>query len=170
MVVDIVDAQNRPVGTVKRRDIFKTPGGFRTVHAFIFSSQGELLLQQQARTRERAPLSWGSSVAAYLFAGESYEQAAARRIEQELGVRLANLKLVGVVKVDDLGHDKFVGLVECQSDGPFQPDSKHIERLQFTPRGKIDQSRRKGEVTFTPTFLLLWRLYRRSSGQSSPKP
>ena len=164
MLIDLVDSRNRPVGKVKRKDVFTVPGGFRTVHVFITNSEGHLLLQQQSRSRDRAPLTWGSSVAAYMFAGESYEEAARRRIQQELGVDDFELEVVGTIKVDDLGHDKFVGLVVGHSEGPFQHDRTHIERLEFVSPRDIDRRIRSGAIAVTPTFKALWRFFKERHG------
>ena len=169
MVIDAVDHRNRPIGTIMRKDVFKSSLGFRTVHVFIFNSSGQLLVQQQSRKRDRAPLSWGSSVAAYLFAGESYESAARRRVWQELGVKPGNLRLVGTVKTRDLGHDKFVGLVTGVWDGRFHFDHNHIEKLEFLAPQDIQRVMREGTWTFTPTFVSLFKFYRRNRGKSSPR-
>lgn len=167
MVVDCVDGRDEVVGSVMRKDIFKGECGYRTVHVFVFNSQGHLLLQQQSRNRERAPLSWGSSVAAYLFAGESYEAAATRRLIQELDVRPKGVELIGVVRMDDLGHDKFVGLVTAESDGPFKIDRAHIRQVQFMPIPRVLARWKRGSITLTPTFIALLQFYTRARGSDS---
>lgn len=152
MVIDLVDSRNRPIGTIARRDIFTVMGGFRTVHVLIFNERGELLVQQQAQSRARAPLTWGSSVAGYLFAGESYPEAARRRVWQELGIKPGDLRLVDVVKVDDLGHDKFIGIVTGTSEGPFKIDKSQISQLRFMRLSDIQSSLENGTVAFSPAF------------------
>lgn len=152
MVIDLVDSENRPIGTVRRGDVFKVAGGFRTVHVLVFNSEGQLLVQQQAKSRPRAPLTWGSSVAAYLFAGESYLEAAKRRVNQELGIKRPSADFVDVVRVDDLGHDKFIGVVTCVSDGPFDIDESQINQLKFLPVSEVKESIENGDVAFAPAF------------------
>lgn len=163
MLVDIVDDQDNAVDRRKRSELFKAPGGFRTVHAFIFNSQGKLLLQQQSQHRCRGPLTWGSSVAGYLFAGETYEEAIRRRIRQELGITVKELRLLGVVPTKDLGHNKFVGLYMCESDGPFQFDETHIEQLEFASIKSVERSIAEKRRSFTTTFLALWTYFQQNS-------
>lgn len=167
MLVDCVDSNNRVVGTVTRREIFRGHCGFRTVHVFVFNDQGELLLQQQSGQRERAPLSWGSSVAAYLFAGETYEIAARRRLAQELGITPEHAHFVDVVRMDDLGHDKFVGLVTTECNGPFRIDKAHVQQVRFLPVSQILSIQKMGLMTFTPTFLSLLEFYTGTRGADS---
>lgn len=167
MLVDCVDQRDQVVGKVKRKDIFRGSCGFRTVHVFVVNSNGKLLLQQQSHSRDRAPLTWGSSVAAYLFSGETYEKAAARRLQQELGVSDVDITLLGVLHLKDLGHDKFVGLAFVESSGPFTPDPNHIERVRLMSPNQVLARWRKGSMALTPTFLALLEFYNRVRGQDT---
>src|ERR1700747_2339042 len=83
-LIDRVDPADRPVGKVRRGEVFEKRAGFRVVHVFVFDWEGQLLLQQLGRHRDRNPLKWGSSVAGYLNAGEDYLEAAQRRLREEL--------------------------------------------------------------------------------------
>ena len=71
-LIDRVDETDRAIGNVARGDVLRVGANFEQCTSS--SSTGErLLLQHLAPTRERHPERWGSSVAAYLHAGESYE-------------------------------------------------------------------------------------------------
>src|SRR5436305_161713 len=75
-LIDRVDDQDRPIGVIERGRALEEGVNFRTVHVFVFDHQGRLLIQQLSQTRERHAMQWGSSVAGYLHAGESYEDGA----------------------------------------------------------------------------------------------
>ena len=66
--------------------------------------------------RERHPERWGSSVAAYLYAGESYQEAAQRRLWEELGLE-GPLRRIGKTRMADERSLKFVELYTLL-DGP----------------------------------------------------
>src|SRR5918911_1858910 len=85
-IIDAVDARDEVIGTVKRSEVFTKKIGFRVVHAFVFNPHGALLLQRIAAHRDRHPLQWGSSVAGYVLAGESYDEAIRRKTRLELGL------------------------------------------------------------------------------------
>jgi len=159
MVIDSVNQDDVPIGSVSRNKIFRQRANFRVVHDLIFNSRGELLVQQLARTRDRHPGYWGSSVAAYLFAGESYGAAAERRLGEELGVHNVPLAYVGKTSMEDEGSHKFIAVFAATYDGPFSFDRSHIERLEFLSRHVIHELQSTGMRTFTPTFLRVLSFY-----------
>jgi 16S rRNA (adenine1518-N6/adenine1519-N6)-dimethyltransferase len=68
--IDRVNKADVPIGLVERGEVFEQGAAFRVVHVFVLDRRGHLLLQQLGARRDRNPLRWGSSVAAYLHAGE----------------------------------------------------------------------------------------------------
>jgi isopentenyldiphosphate isomerase len=164
MVIDVVDDADHVVGTIRRDEALTSSVGFRVAHVFIFNRRGHLLLQRLAPERERHPLRWGSSVAGYLFSGESYEEAARRRVQQELGIDALALAPVGVTSMHDTAARKFIGLFTASHDGPFTPLSSQIAELRFWPLREIELGLVTAPETFTPTFAHLFRFYRSRTG------
>jgi len=161
MLLDSVDAFDRAVGTtVQRRDVFARKVNFRVAHVLLRNSQGELLVQQLASTRDRHPGLWGSSVAAYLFAGEDYETAARRRLRQELRIDPCELSWFGKLEMEDEGCTKFIGCFLARSDEkPEIADPSHIATLRFLDPSALVRLRASGEMRLTPTFELVLRAY-----------
>jgi len=159
MLIDRVDESDSIIGPIERRRVFELKANFRVVHVFILDGRGRLLLQQIPPDGKRHPGHWGSSVAGYVFSGESYDQAARRRLGQELGVTGVELSPFGKVTMDDEGCTKFISLFTAQHDGPFRPDPGHIADLEFVPLDVIAVMHREGERQFTPTFLLLLNFF-----------
>lgn len=159
MVIDVVDENDLPAGLIERKDVFIQRANFRVAHTLIFNASGELLVQRLARTRMRHPGYWGSSVAAYIFAGESYEGAAQRRLAQELGISGLRLNYVGTTSMEDDGCLKFIGVFSANHSGPFRYDPTHIDALEFLPRSMIHALHSDGTRVFTPTFLQVLSFY-----------
>jgi isopentenyldiphosphate isomerase len=159
MEIDVVDDEDQSIGVVKRSEVFARRANFRVTHVFVFNRNQELLIQQLAFTRERNPGQWGSSVAAYLFAGESYADAAVRRVSEELHVNDCVPQRFGKTVMIDHGCKKFITLFTESSDGPFQYDRSHIAQVQFLPISEIVLMHRSGERIFTPTFLTVLDFY-----------
>lgn len=155
MVIDKVDDNDRVIGTVRRAEVFRQRVNFRVVHVFVFNSKSELLLQELHQSRERHPSRWGSSVAGYVFSGESYEEAAKRRTKQELGFEPNRIDLYTTTVMRDDGALKFISLYYANYNGPFYPDISHIERLEFRPVPTVIEESRTYPQRFTPTFLHL---------------
>ena len=158
-LLDAVDCHDRVVGSVRRAGVFPRRANFRAAHLFLFNRQSERLLQRLALSRSRHPGCWGSSVAAYVNAGESYRQAVERRAQQDLGVQVEGLQLRGKTSMAEEGSTKFVTLFTGQWDGPLIVDSSHIAQVRFLPVEKLVAVRRAEPWTFTPTFAQLLDLY-----------
>lgn len=159
MAIDSVDQNDEPIAVIPRSDVFTLHAGFRVAHVLVFNPRGELLVQQLASNRKRHAGAWGSSVAAYLFAGESYRHAAERRLEEELGFRDLPLDYIGKNTMMDQGSRKFVAVFTAISDGPFNFDRNHIERLEFLSLSRIRELQTKGSRIFTPTFMNVLGFY-----------
>jgi isopentenyldiphosphate isomerase len=128
-------------------------------HVFVFDDHDRLLLQKLAPTRQRHAGYWGSSVAAYLFANETYEHAATRRLEQELGLADVVVKRVGKTPMDDEGCTKWITLFETRSPQHITHDPSHIARVEYQSMRHIEYMIRRGRRLFTPTFLHLFSCY-----------
>ena len=159
MSINVVDQHDNPIGVVARRDVFNLAVNFRVVHVLVFNSRGELLLQQLASVRERNLMHWGSSVAGYVFASENYFHAAARRVQQELGIQGCELREVGKTKMKDDGCLKFITVFSTVLNGPFNFDRSIIGDVRFESVDKIREQMSTGEIAFTPTFRHVLRFY-----------
>jgi isopentenyl-diphosphate delta-isomerase len=153
MLIDAVDEQDRPIAVIKRSEALPQRHNFRVVHLFLFNSRRELLVQHLGRTRNRHGGYWGSSVAGYVLSGESYRAAAGRRLGEELGIFDAHLFDAGTTSMTDESSTKFIRVFTAAHDGPFRPDTNHIEAVQFLPLEAIVRMKNEGSMAFTPTFL-----------------
>lgn len=61
----------------------------RAFSVFIFNSKGELLLQQRALNKYHSGGKWTNTCCSHPRVGESTEDAANRRLEEEMGIRCA---------------------------------------------------------------------------------
>jgi isopentenyl-diphosphate delta-isomerase len=159
MPVDVVDLSDRPIGTAARRDVLTKRADFRVVHVFLMDTEGRILLQQLSPNRDRNPLRWGASVAAYLFAGETYEEAARRRLAQELNVTDVTLTRVGKTSMLDETSIKFIEVYQATYEGPIAFDESHIAGLAYETPDAIAESLKNDPATFTPTFRVLFPFF-----------
>jgi isopentenyldiphosphate isomerase len=157
MLVDLVDSSDRVIGTAQRRQVLQQQAGFRVAHVFLFNVAGDLLLQQIAPGLRHAG-QWGSSVAGHLQAGESYQQAAERKLQQELGV-LPVVAEHGKTSMTEQSALKFIELFTGRYDGPFSPNPAEVSRVEFVSLPQIAADRAAGARTFTETFLHLLDFY-----------
>lgn len=156
--IDWVDEADRPVRQIERGRVFEVDAKFRVVHVFVFNPQGDLLLQQLGKKRERNPLKWGSSVAGYLHAGESYADGATRRLNEELGLRTALVKH-GSISMQDHSSTKFITLYKTVATDPQIQEPDHIKALEYRPLAEISERLETEPEQFTETFRYVFRFF-----------
>src|SRR5579871_4834387 len=88
-IVDLVDEQDRVIGTARKLDTDRDP---RLVHreiAVLVHRGGELLWQLRSARKAVMPLTWDIACAGHVHAGEAPEAAAHRELREELGFDIA---------------------------------------------------------------------------------
>jgi isopentenyl-diphosphate delta-isomerase len=156
--IDRVDDADRPIGIVERSRVFDERANFRVVHVFVFRSTGELLVQRLGLERDRHPGLWGSSVAGYLHRGESYLDAAGRRLAEELRLETPLVRH-GTTWMRDRGCKKFIHLYLTTADTPEIGEPDHIEALEFRSVEKLRRELELRPEEFTRTFRHLFAFY-----------
>jgi isopentenyldiphosphate isomerase len=100
-LIDILDANGNPTGTSELKSKAHRLGLFHaTVHIWMYTNTGEILLQQRGQNKDTYPLLWDVSVAGHIGAGEKEELAAIREIKEEIGLTIQEeaLEKIGVYK------------------------------------------------------------------------
>ena len=84
---DVVDQDDRVLRQAPRSVVHANHWLHRASHIFVFNTRGELLIHRRAATKDECPRMLTSSASGHLAAGEGYETAAVRELEEELGLR-----------------------------------------------------------------------------------
>lgn len=102
-LIDVLDASGNFTGAVKpKSEVHRDGDWHRSVHVWIVTPDGRVLLQKRASTKKSHPGLWDISAAGHISAGESSLDSALRETEEELGLRLAaeELKLVAQSRIE----------------------------------------------------------------------
>ena len=103
--LDIVDEKCRPTGETALKSEAHAKGLYHnTIHLWLYTTKGEILLQQRSHKKIIFPLLWDVSVAGHIDAGETFIEAVIRETEEEIGLKLEveALKLVALENFEDL--------------------------------------------------------------------
>lgn len=84
--VILVDENDVPVGTMAKLEAHQKGLLHRAFSIFIFNSKGELLLQQRALDKYHSAGLWSNTCCSHPMPGESSEEAARRRLKEEMGL------------------------------------------------------------------------------------
>lgn len=86
-IFELVDEKGRIVGRAPRSECHRRPDLIhRAVHVIVRNGGGALYLQKRSPGKDVQPGRWDSSVGGHLAPGESYEEGAAREMDEELGL------------------------------------------------------------------------------------
>ena len=138
------------------QSVFEQRANFRVVHVIVRNHAGDILLQKIAPGLRHSG-AWGSSVAGYLKAGETYRQAAFRKLFDELGIHTTKLKSHGRTLMLDNGCKKFIGVYSLQRDGQFTFLSNQATGIEFLPVRDVRDACQSGRREFTATFVHVMR-------------
>ena len=132
----------------------------RAFSIFLFNDEGELLLQQRAPGKRLWPLYWSNTCCSHPREGESVEEAARRRLEDELHTG-GNLEFVYKftyrANFGDLGSEHelchvFLG----RMDGPVSPNPTEIQATRFLSVQALEDEFNAADASLTPWFRMEW--------------
>ncbi len=83
--VVLVDRMGREIGTQEKIQAHREGNLHSAFSIFIFNAIGELLLQRRARTKYHSAGLWTNTCCSHPRPGESYYNAARRRLNEEMG-------------------------------------------------------------------------------------
>ena len=117
--IDILDSKGNLTGRTALKSEAHAKGWFHpTVHIWLYTADGRVLLQQRARNKDTHPLLWDVSVAGHIGAGEAVEEAAVREVAEEIGLDItpAELEKIGYFKSV---HTHRPDLTDCEYHHTF---------------------------------------------------
>jgi isopentenyl-diphosphate delta-isomerase len=157
MKVAEVDTNDRVLGVVSRSQLLKRGKNFRVVHVLVWNGCHELLLQRLPDTHERHPGRWGMSIAGYVAAGETYRNAARRKLQAELRASSFELRWLGKTMMRDERSKKYVGVFATKLSGEFLPNAADFAGLRFVDTQEVERMIAHRSDDFTPTFVHVFR-------------
>jgi len=131
---------------------------------FIVNDAGEMLLQQRAFSKYHFAGLWSNTCCSHPFPGEDTEQAAHRRLKEEMGF---DTQLINIFSFIYKATDTQSGLTEHELDyvfagkynGLVMPDACEVEAFKWIPAKELYQQVKDTPEQFTIWFkLILQRL------------
>lgn len=153
--VQLVDRDNREIGAVSRKLMREQRLIHRAAYILVFNRAGELFIQKRTLTKDIYPGYWDVAAGGVVLADESYEDAAARELAEELGISGARLEPLFDQYYEDTGNRVWGRIFRCLSEGPFVLQAEEVESGRFlAPAAVLELS---GREPFTPDGLIVLR-------------
>lgn len=156
-VVAIVDERNELIGSATRTEMRVRRLVHRATYVLVFNSSGELFVQQRTAHKDVYPSYYDVAAGGVVLAGESYDESAAREVEEELGVHGAPQKPLFEFFHQDGDNRVWGAAYACTWDGPVRLQAEEVAWGAFLPVSRILEMAER--EPFTPDGLEVLRRY-----------
>jgi 16S rRNA (adenine1518-N6/adenine1519-N6)-dimethyltransferase len=153
----VVDANDRVTGSESRDRVHVNNLRHRAIHVLIFNRRNEIFLQRRSIWKDTHPGKWDSSTSGHVGAGESYGEAAARELREEIGIECP-IERIGKLSCSAATGWEFIEVFRGAHEGPFHFAPMEIETGAFFPLEQIRTWLRRSPQDFSPVFAMCLRL------------
>lgn len=140
-LVILVDENDNETGVMAKMEAHRKAELHRAISVFICNSRGEWLLQRRASNKYHSKGLWSNACCSHPMPGETIQDAANRRLTEEMGIKATLKKLFHFmykVKFDDelTEHEfdhVFFGITDEKPDINF----KEVEEWSYVPYDRL---------------------------------
>ncbi|MDF2381411.1 isopentenyl-diphosphate Delta-isomerase [Nostoc ellipsosporum NOK] len=158
MDVILVDEQDVELGTMEKMEAHRQAVLHRAFSIFIFNKKNELLLHQRALSKYHSGGLWTNTCCSHPFPGEKTEEAASRRLQEEMGFQTPLQHAFSFVYKAPFDN----GLTEHEYDhvfigtyeGTVSPDPAEVADYCYKPVDEIVQSMQTHPQRYTEWFKI----------------
>ncbi len=161
----LVDSADRDVGFLSKEECHRGTGVLhRAFSVFLFDRDGRTLLQQRSSHKPLWPLYWSNSCCSHPRRGETVEEAAPRRVREELGV---DCTLRYLYKFEyrapfrDVGSEhELCHVYSGTLSGEPRANPDEIAAVRFVSAESLTREIAEHPENFTPWMKLEWERIR----------
>ncbi len=132
--LDIVDDNNNVVGRALKDEVYDKKLSHRIVHVFVLHSDTPAIyLQKRASTKSFLPNYYCTSAGGHVRSKETYENAARRELEEEIGITTPIEEVDSFVFFGENNHKRFIKVFITRTNTGFSfPDGEVSDGSFFT--------------------------------------
>ncbi len=154
--VTVVDENDNEIGNEYMMDAIKKGMVRRAARVYVFNESGQLLVQQRSKNVLK-PLMLDQSAAGHVDIGETYEQAAYRELQEELGLSSVDLELVEIsFRTTDFYNAIYKVTIPDDTDIKYDPEELHA--VLWYDTDKLSKDMEEDPDNFTPAFKEVWSM------------
>ncbi|MGW0704551.1 NUDIX hydrolase [Streptomyces sp. NPDC002643] len=155
-ILDIVDENDQVIGQAPRGEVYARGMRHRAVFVLARDGEGRIFVHRRTPTKLIFPSLYDLFVGGVVGAGESYDAAALREAEEELGVTGLPRPTPLFKFLYDDGADRtwWSAVYEVRCEVPVRPQLEEVAWYDFLTEGEIE--RRLGEWEWVPDGMAAW--------------
>jgi len=153
--VVLVNENDEQLGLMEKQQAHVAGLLHRAFSVFIFNSKGELLLQQRAKGKYHSPELWTNTCCSHPRDGESYMEAAKRRLREEMGFECEleeKFHFIYKAKLDiNLFEHELDYVFAGIYDGEIKINGEEVDDYKW-----ISMEELMGDMEFNPEIYTVW--------------
>ena len=153
--VILVNEKDEITGTAEKMEAHKKGLLHRAFSIFVFNSRGEMLMQQRAPGKYHSGGLWTNACCSHPRPGEKTEDAARRRLKEELGFETPLAGIFDFIYkaefVNGLAEYEYDHVYVGEYDGIIQPDKEEVMDYCFLPMPEVGR-----RITHRPENYTAW--------------
>ncbi len=159
-ILDVVDENDRVVGQAPRGEVYARGLRHRSVFIEARDASGRVFVHRRTPTKLIFPSLYDMFVGGVVGAGETYDDAALREAEEELGVAglPRPVRLFKFLYDDGAGQTWWSAVYEVRCEVPVRPQAEEVAWHGFLPEDEV--RRRLGEWPWVPDGLAAYERLR----------
>jgi isopentenyl-diphosphate delta-isomerase len=160
--VILVNEQDEQTGTIEKMEAHRKALLHRAFSIFIFNTKGEMLLQQRAMGKYHSPGMWTNTCCSHPRPGEDVEEAARRRLKEEMGIETSLKKIFDFIYRTEFEN----GLTEYEFDHVYtgisgtqlKPDKQEVHDYCFRSMEDIELDLIRSPEKYSSWFKIAFPL------------
>ena len=157
--VILVDTHDQEIGRMEKLQAHQKGCLHRAISVCLFDKQGRWLLQRRALSKYNSPGLWSNSSCSHPRPGETTQEAALRRLFEELGVRCPLTFSTSFIYKQDVGdgliEHEFDHLFIGHYDGPFSPNPDEVMEVAWWESDTVKKCLQETPTVFTKWFPII---------------
>jgi isopentenyl-diphosphate delta-isomerase len=157
--VILVDANDNAIGTMEKMEAHEKGLLHRAFSVLIFNSKGELLIQKRASTKYHSGGLWTNTCCSHPTPQESIEQAAKRRLKEEMGIEAEPAFTYKFIYKTDLDKNLIEYEVDhvltAQFDGEPKVNENEVEDWKYVSLKELQRDAQNNPHLYTEWFKLI---------------
>ena len=154
----LVNEKDEPVGVMEKMKVHREGLMHRAFSVFIFDSKGKMLLQQRAKEKYHGAHLWTNACCSHPYPNEKVEEAAARRLQEELGftTRLEKIfEFTYHARVEnDLIEHEYDHVFAGEYEKEIHPNPGEVQDYSFKSMSEIKEAVQNHPEKFTAWFKI----------------
>lgn len=156
--VVLVNERDEPQGTMGKLEVHQRGLLHRAFSVFIFDDFGRMLLQQRAAKKYHGAYLWTNACCSHPFPDEDVEEAATRRLQEELGFTTGLQKIfVFTYKTgveNNLTEHEYDHVFAGEYFGGITPNPEEVAAYKYQSMAEIGVALQRHPSNFTTWFRL----------------